>query len=206
MLLKHIAVNSIRFMLTPGTPEALHYDLDRYIQLTESGDFEKVMDYIYPGLYKLIPRQLLLDRFKEAFEGSDISDYTDGFFISNVSAPVEVDRMIVYKVTYIINLKAAAHSSLVQRLMDGEEINYDEVDSEQEFMMNMMEAVYGSGNVKYDADEACFRVQQINEMLAIHENGFDSWKFIKYGSGALYKRIFPPNVVKKLAAYFFLTE
>ena len=94
MLLKHIAVNSIRFMLTPGTPEALHYDLDRYIQLTESGDFEKVMDYIYPGLYKLVPRQLLLDKFKEAFEGSDISDYTDGFFVSDISKLVEVEDIV----------------------------------------------------------------------------------------------------------------
>lgn len=206
MLLKHIAVNSIRFMLTPGTPEALHYDLDRYIQLTESGDFEKVMDYIYPGLYKLVPRQLLLDKFKEAFEGSDISDYTDGFFVSDISKPVEVEDMVFYKVKYVINLKADPHSGLVQQVLKGEDVSYDVMDITNDLMFTLMEATYGSGNVKYDEGEGCFRVQLINEMLAIYEDGFDSWKFIKYGSGALYKRIFPPNVVKKLAAYFFLTD
>jgi hypothetical protein len=193
-------------MLTASSKEALNRDLERYIQLTEAGDFEQVMDYIYPGLYKLVPRQMLLDKFKEAFEGSDMSDYTDGFFVSDVSKPVEVEGMVFYKVKYVINLKAAAHSSLVQRIIAGEEINYDEVDNEQEFMLQVMEAVYGSGNVKYDANEACFRIQQMNEMLAVYENGFDTWKFIKYSSGPMYKRIFPPKVVKKLAAYFFIMD
>lgn len=202
----HIAANSVRFMLTPGTPEALQYDLDRYIQLTESGDFEKVMDYIYPGLYRLVPRQLLLDKFKEAFDGSDMSDYTDGFFVSYISKPIGVEDMVFYKVKYVINLKADPHSGLVQQVLKGEDVSYDVMDITNDLMFTLMEATYGSGNVKYDEGEGYFKVQLINEMLAIYEDGFDSWKFLKYGSGAMYKRIFPPNVVKKLAAHFFLTD
>lgn len=42
--MRHIAANSIRYMLTAGSIEALNRDLERYIQLTEAGDFEQVME------------------------------------------------------------------------------------------------------------------------------------------------------------------
>jgi len=189
-----------------NTKEALEKDIDAYIRISQANNFEGVVDYMYPGIFKLIPKEMLLEKMKESFNGSSYNDYVDGFFISAMSDIVEINQSLFCKVTYVINLKTDPHSHLVKQLLEGEDVNYDSIDDYLSFTLSLLTTVYGEGNVKYDEGEACFRIQQINEMLAVYEKGFDTWKLIKYGNGSMFKRLFPAKTVKKLSTYFFLMD
>src|SRR5206468_8254466 len=59
--------------------------LNEYIALTKQLNFEKLMDYVHPKLFKIVPRDQMLQMFQSAFENEMMSISIDSLSILQTS-------------------------------------------------------------------------------------------------------------------------
>lgn len=188
--------------------ESLTLALHDYISFTKNNDYKSIVNSLYSGLFKLVPKDALLEMMKESFENDPVTDYIDTFSIHSTSDIFEIDKHFFSKVEYHIELKVDRNEDVLTKILNDESIDYNQHDkdmqSQIDIMLGLLKIKFGEEQVKYDPDKDEFRVWQLNTMLAIFEN--EEWKFVRWMTGSMYKRIFPERTVKKLATRFFLMD
>ena len=85
---------------------ALDKRLADYMKFNDDADFEKVMDYMHPKLFKIAPREAIIASMKAAFESEDMKLGMDDLGVTSVG-PVFTSagsdyRKVEYKMTMTI--------------------------------------------------------------------------------------------------------
>lgn len=162
-------------------------DLDRrlaeYLQANEQKDFETVMDYMHPNLFKIVPKQQMIDLFKQTFSSPEMAMEMSDLGINSVSKPFihagSAYRKALYRMTIRIRF---ADSSVT------------EGDGPQTIVENF-KAGFPGKSVTYDADTKSFVVKGEEIMFAIRNPG-KPWLFLGYkDEPALLRKLFPAAVI-----------
>lgn len=187
---------------------SLQIALEDYISSTKNNDYKSIVNYLYSGIFKMVPKKEITKQLKNSFKDDVITNYIDTFSIHSMSPIFNIDNYSFSKIKYYLEMKIDRHEDVLTKIIKNESINYDEhtKDMKQQIrmMLKLLKSVYGDSHVKYDKENDEFRIWQLNTMLAIYED--EQWKFIRWMSGSVYKRIFPEGIVKKLATKFYLTD
>ena len=187
---------------------SLQIALEDYISSTKKNDYKSIVNYLYSGIFKMVPKKEITKQLRNSFKDDVITNYIDTFSIHSMSPIFNIDNYSFSKIKYYLEMKIDRHEDVLTKIIKNESINYDEhtKDMKQQIriMLKLLKSVYGDSHVKYDKENDEFRIWQLNTMLAIYED--EQWKFIRWMSGSVYKRIFPEGIVKKLATKFYLTD
>lgn len=187
---------------------SLQIALEDYISSTKKNNYKSIVNYLYSGIFKMVPKKEITKQLKNSFKDDVITNYIDTFSIHSMSPIFNIDNYSFSKIKYYLEMKIDRHEDVLTKIIKNESINYDEhtKDMKQQIriMLKLLKSVYGDSHVKYDKENDEFRIWQLNTMLAIYED--EQWKFIRWMSGSVYKRIFPEGIVKKLATKFYLTD
>ena len=187
---------------------SLQIALEDYISSTKNNDYKSIENYLYSGIFKMVPKKEITKQLKNSFKDDVITNYIDTFSIHSMSPIFNIDNYSFSKIKYYLEMKIDRHEDVLTKIIKNESINYDEhtKDMKQQIriMLKLLKSVYGDSHVKNDKENDEFRIWQLNTMLAIYED--EQWKFIRWMSGSVYKRIFPEGIVKKLATKFYLTD
>lgn len=187
---------------------SLQIALEDYISSTKNNDYKSIVNYLYSGIFKMVPKKEITKQLKNSFKDDVITNYIDTFSIHSMSPIFNIDNYSFSKIKYYLEMKIDRHEDVLTKIIKNESIDYDEhtKDMKQQIrmMLKLLKSVYGDSHVKYDKENDEFRIWQLNTMLAIYED--EQWKFIRWMSGSVYKRIFPEGIVKKLATKFYLTD
>ena len=187
---------------------SLQIALEDYISSTKKNDYKSIVNYLYSGIFKMVPKKEITKQLKNSFKDDVITNYIDTFSIHSMSPIFNIDNYSFSKIKYYLEMKIDRHEDVLTKIIKNESIDYDEhtKDMKQQIriMLKLLKSVYGDSHVKYDKENDEFRIWQLNTMLAIYED--EQWKFIRWMSGSVYKRIFPEGIVKKLATKFYLTD
>ncbi|MBP6659808.1 MAG: hypothetical protein KA174_03955 [Chitinophagales bacterium] len=187
---------------------SLQIALEDYISSTKKNDYKSIVNYLYSGIFKIVPKKEITKQLKNSFKDDVITNYIDTFSIHSMSPIFNIDNYSFSKIKYYLEMKIDRHEDVLTKIIKNESIDYDEhtKDMKQQIrmMLKLLKSVYGDSHVKYDKENDEFRIWQLNTMLAIYED--EQWKFIRWMSGSVYKRIFPEGIVKKLATKFYLTD
>ncbi|MBK8353170.1 MAG: hypothetical protein IPL21_16370 [Saprospirales bacterium] len=187
---------------------SLQIALEDYISSTKNNDYKSIVNYLYSGIFKMVPKKEITKQLKNSFKDDVITNYIDTFSIHSMSPIFNIDNYSFSKIKYYLEMKIDRHEDVLTKIIKNESIDYDEhtKDMKQQIriMLKLLKSVYGDSHVKYDKENDEFRIWQLNTMLAIYEG--KQWKFIRWMSGSVYKRIFPEGIVKKLATKFYLTD
>ncbi|HUM52740.1 MAG TPA: hypothetical protein PK431_13035 [Chitinophagales bacterium] len=187
---------------------SLQIALEDYISSTKKNNYKSIVNYLYSGIFKIVPKKEITKQLKNSFKDDVITNYIDTFSIHSMSPIFNIDNYSFSKIKYYLEMKIDRHEDVLTKIIKNESINYDEhtKDMKQQIriMLKLLKSVYGDSHVKYDKENDEFRIWQLNTMLAIYED--EQWKFIRWMSGSVYKRIFPEGIVKKLATKFYLTD
>ena len=187
---------------------SLQIALEDYISSTKNNDYKSIVNYLYSGIFKIVPKKEITKQLKNSFKDDVITNYIDTFSIHSMSPIFNIDNYSFSKIKYYLEMKIDRHEDVLTKIIKNESIDYDEhtKDMKQQIrmMLKLLKSVYGDSHVKYDKENDEFRIWQLNTMLAIYED--EQWKFIRWMSGSVYKRIFPEGIVKKLATKFYLTD
>ena len=163
-------------------------DLDRrlseYMQYTEKLDFEKIMDYMYPKLFKIAPKEALVSAMKEAFQSKEMKMGMKDLgivSIEDVFASGGTDyRKVTYKMTLTMQFYDTTMTSDPQFM---------------EMMKESMAAGFPDKEVTVDDATKTIKVKGNDILFAIRDSGKE-WMFIGYKDDPdLIKIIFPKPVI-----------
>lgn len=146
--------------------EGMKARLDTFMQLNQSLQFDKLMDYIYPKVFTIAPREQLVQVFKESFAGNDeLSMEMDSLRTGTISTPVTIGEGSYYLISYsmlirikMINEKADASNS----------------------MLGLMKSQYGEDNVRHDKATGKYVITVNTSMVAIKDALSPQWSFLNF--------------------------
>jgi len=179
---------------TAGNGASMEQRLSEFMKLNEEMNLEKIMDYVYPKLFTIVPRKDLLQAMKDGFNTEEVKVEIDSMKVDKVYPAFEMDNASYAKVTY----------SLVM-LMDfnNSKDSTAEVDPEQnEFMRKTMAAEYGDENVSVDETSGIIKIKTSSIMVAVKEKSDKEWYFVNLkAEDPMMTKIFSKEVIDKIGTY-----
>lgn len=169
---------------------AIKNRLKTYLDATNAGEWDKVLDMVYDKLFETVPRDQMKQMFSQMSSMGlkmEIKDYT----VSKMSETMKEDGN-----TFVI-----VHYDAQEKLtLNGPQFSNEQVISQMKSQFNTM---YGEGNVTYDKESNSFELKGQKTMLAVNASDADEWKFIEYNvsnpmQAQLFQQIVPEKVLTKL--------
>lgn len=173
-------------------------DFNSYFQALEEHDFDMALDYVFPGIFDLIPRDFMQESLEmEASEG-DHDTHIKNAKIKPFSKIIE-DEMHFYAMisySYMLEIKSTSGG-------DWGEMEEDEEWESEALNVDDFRRKYGVKNVFYDANQQIIRVRMQGDMIAIQskdEFEDDGWKFleIKEEMQPVIDQLIPAGIMSKL--------
>jgi hypothetical protein len=149
--------------------EALVKRLDEVLQYTGNMEIEKVLDYTYPKLFTLVPREQMSEIMKTSFEGEEFSTTLDSLKIDTLYPVFKIRDTSYAKVIHTMLMRMKYKES-------PDSVNLEE----KKMMVGLMESQYGKGNVRYDATTNTLIILIHSDMLAIRYPPEEQWYFVNY--------------------------
>jgi hypothetical protein len=169
------------------TDSALDRRLDEYVSLTRSLEFEQIMNYIYPKLFTIAPREQLADYMRASFQGNDeIEMQLDSMKTGTISQPISYQQGLYRKVNYSMILK--------MRVKDENPVKKADTS-----LLRLFQAQYGKENIRYDEVTGFYTIRIQTSMIAIKDETSPEWTFLNFKpEDALVVRLLPKQVIEQL--------
>ena len=178
LVLLSICCTLLSYAQVKSGDAALDKRLAAYLKANEEKDFETVMDYMHPKLFKLAPRQALISAMKSAFESDEMEINLSGLAITKAETTSFKSGGSEYrKVEYRMTMKIKFIDTTV----------YEPEFIEQ--MTGLYKETFESKKVTYDAKSKTFIISGTDILYAIKDAGKE-WLFLGYKND--------PDMIKKL--------
>ncbi|MDX1906564.1 MAG: hypothetical protein SF053_05970 [Bacteroidia bacterium] len=176
--------------LTQGNDVTLQQALTSFFEATATGDYERVLDGMYPDLFKVVPRDKMMQALSSLNEDSTIQ-----FSFSAMEAGSVRKRIVHQGIQYV----ALKYTYLMTATVAPPDPDHPEDDmwSAMEVSMAIMA---GDAPVESDPQARTLRARLPREMICILDPRYEGWKFIenKPGNDKLMARFLPSKVVKAI--------
>jgi hypothetical protein len=171
---------------------ALTNRLLKVLEHTRAMDMEKVLDYTYPKLFTIVPREQMLEALKSSYD-------TEEFVIGLDS--VEIDTIFPAFIIEGASYALIRHTMLM-RMKYKEPL--DTADTEdQELLALGMEQQFGEGNVRFDKEKNSLNIFMLSDMVAIKDSFAKEWCFVNFeeDNPTMLKMLFSDKVLDKLKTF-----
>lgn len=140
--------------------------IQEVITLTENGEYVKVLDHTYPGLFKLASKEMMAEQMDEVFNSAELKISMNNFTTGEVGEIKKGETAEYAIVPYNYNMSMQYMS---------EEANAD--------LLNMTAGVlkdqFGADKVSVDEKSKTINIENESEMLAIRDNGTENWTILE---------------------------
>ena len=161
------------------------------LKLTQLKDIEKVMDYTYPKLFTIVPKETLISAMKNAYDTEEFIIEIDSVKILTIFPVFRINDTSYVKVKHTMLMKMKYKEP------------YDSTDTEsKEFMVSIMEEKFGKGNVRFDPKENSLNISMIPDIVGIKDNS-SKWTFANLDTDnpQMLSMLFSKQVLDKLKEY-----
>lgn len=160
--------------------------LEEYTQMTNKGNWKALVEFIYPGLFTVVPKESMIGVFSS---------------FSSMGIKMSMDEMNVksYKMLGEINgetFVAIPYTTQVYMTFS------DDATSSMEMVKEQMILQFGVENVTIDEGENRLSFAPDKTMLAVYVEKDKDWYFIEYEANKqeIFNQIIPEEIVEKLKA------
>jgi len=165
--------------------------VNEMLRLTRLKDLEKVMDYTYPKLFTIAPRETLIEVMKNTYE-------TDEYII-------ELDSVNVVTIFPIFKINDTSYAKVKHTMLMKMKYKepYDTTDKDsKEFMVSLMQQKFGEGNVRFDPIANSLNILMVPDMVAIKTKS-SNWTFanLDEDNPAVLNMLFSKQVLNKLKEF-----
>lgn len=164
---------------------ALRKRLDNYISITKTLDFNKLMDYVHPSIFKLVPKEALVEAMEGAFNTPYFNIKFDSMTILNISRDFLLNDTRYSKVDYFASMNLV--------------ITDPEVKNDTTSMKGLTEAfgeAFQGQVVTFDKEKFLFHIRGNDVLLAIKDSGKE-WLFLGVEKeNPMLMELIPETVVK----------
>lgn len=170
---------------------ALIRRVNEMLNYTQLKDLDKVMDYTYPRLFTIAPRDALMAAMKSAFE-------TDEFV-------VELDSVKVHTIFPVFMMNDTSYVKVRHTMLMKMKYKkpYDIADKDsKESMVSLMEQRFGKGKVRFDPVANSLNIFMVPDMVGIKDRS-SMWTFanLNEDNPAMLNMIFSKKVLDKLREF-----
>jgi hypothetical protein len=161
------------------------------LSFTQTKDLEKVMEYTYPKLFTIVPKETMIGTMKIAFESEDYTIELDSLKILKIFPIFKINDTSYVKVRHTMLMKI--------KFIDP----YDSLTKElKETMISFMSQKYGGGNVRFDPVANSVNIFITPDMVGIKDNS-SKWTFanLNEDNPQMLNRLFGKQVLDKLKEY-----
>ena len=165
--------------------------VNEMLKLTQSKDIEKVMDYTYPKLFTIAPRETLITAMKSAYDTEEFTIEFDSVKIHTLFPVFVINDTSYVKVKHTMLMKMKYKEP------------YDTADKEsREFMISLMQEKFGKGNVRFDPVANSLNIFMIPDMVGI-KTKTSIWTFANLDDDnpAMLNMLFSKQVLDKLGKF-----
>ncbi len=171
---------------------ALVNRVSQLLKYTQSKDLEKIMDYTYPKLFDIAPRELMISTLEETYENDDFNIELDSVNILSIFPVFIVNDTSYVKLTHSMLMKMKYKEPL------------DTSDMESKYMLvAILEPKYGTGNVRFDSAANSLNIYMKPDILGIKDKTSHTWTFITINdeNPLILEMLFSQAVLNKLKEY-----
>lgn len=170
---------------------ALIRRVNEMLNYTQLKDLDKVMDYTYPRLFTIAPRDALMAAMKSAFE-------TDEFV-------VELDSVKVHTIFPVFMMNDTSYVKVRHTMLMKMKYKkpYDIADKDsKESMVSLMEQRFGKGKVRFDPVANSLNIFMVPDMVGIKDRS-SMWTFanLNEDNPEMLNMIFSKKVLDKLREF-----
>jgi hypothetical protein len=162
--------------------------IDSMMKITQASDFEKLLDYTYPKLFTIAPREQLLEAMKNGLNTEEFSTTMDSVQVITVYPVFSLNNGQYSKVKHTILIRMKFKQALGKEQIAG--------------IIPEMEQVFGKGNIRFDQKNNTLVIFKLAEMVAIKDEYAKEWSFVTYNeSDPTVPLLFSKEVIEKLKEY-----
>jgi hypothetical protein len=167
--------------------------LDSVLMYTQQSKFASVLDFTYPKLFKIVPREQLMKTMNESMNTEEFTMSLDSVMVTKIHPVFTINNGSYIKIN---------HTMLM--LMKFKE-PIDTADSESlDFMLGLLKNDYGEKNVRFDVANNTFRIFALSDLIAIKDEYSPEWSFVNFDSdegSPLAPLIFSKEVLEKIKTF-----
>ena len=173
---------------------SLERRLTEFMKLNEEMNFEKIMDYIYPKAFSIVPRNQLLQAMKEGYANNVVKIKLDSMKVDKIYPTFEMGNGYYAKITYNMTM-------LLKLTHSTDSIETNDI-SQSELIRASMAKKYGDDNVSIDEATGLIRIRTTDQMIAVRDKSVENWCFVNLNKeDSLINKIFSKEVLDKIATY-----
>lgn len=190
-LLLALLVKSLVLVGNAQEDTSLVNRINAMLSFTQVKDLEKVMDYTYPKLFTIVPKETMIAAMKSAFESEDFIIELDSIKILKIFPIFKINDTSYVKVRHTMLMKMKYTEP------------YDSTQKEQkELMVSLMSQKFGKGNVRFDPAANSVNIFMTPDMVGIKDNK-TKWTFANLNEDQpqMLNMLFGKQVLDKLKEY-----
>lgn len=184
-LLLSLIIGSL-FAQAQSKDAALNRRITEFMQISRDMDIDRTMDYIYPRIFEIAPRSMMVEEMKKALNSEEMS--------------ITMDSVRAMKAEPITVAGATQFTRFQYYVKFG--IRFNKKDSTEEDMaasyLELLKAQFGKQNVTYSGETDIFQIHTIKYSLAIKDRySKNIWTFVNQEQSSMLRKLLPAALVKK---------
>lgn len=154
-----------------------------YMKHSKNLDFEKVMSFIHPSLFKLATKDQLINVMKSAYDSEEMSIKFDSMAVTAISHSLLFSDSYYRRVDYYAEMT-------MQFLKEDEDMDSAFIS----FMVSTLQTQFSDQKVLYNKDKKEYVIKGLDQLLAIKDPQKE-WMFLGVEKDSPYmKKLIPENV------------
>jgi hypothetical protein len=159
--------------------------LNEYMKLSKDMDIDKLLEYMHPNIFKVVPKATLSETMKGFYTNEDIGISIDSVGVSNLGTPFVSNksnyRDVRYKMVMSMWLKKPEMAASSEA---------------KDAVLQSLQAGFPDKSVIYDEKTSKFVIRGESLVIAIQDPG-QPWLFLGYekSQAALISQVFPKEVI-----------
>jgi hypothetical protein len=160
--------------------------LNEYLVANKQLNFEKLMGYIHPKLFEIVPKEQMIQVMESVFDNPQMAISMDSLSVIGMSEGFNFKGAQYRKVDYYLGMSLRFKDTALLNEKDRIPL-----------MEEQMKTQFGAEHAKYIAAENRLAVDARKVMFAIKDNIRSQWMFLGYEpkQAELMKRLIPPEVL-----------
>jgi hypothetical protein len=188
---------------TKSTDTTLIEALKAYTDIQLSGDLAQSLDYVYPPVFTVTPKEMLEQSFKMAKESGKMPKVI-AFNVENNQPLKKYDKgmyvILPYTMEMNMDLTPPVSKENKEEYAKVEEMLNDpkKIEAYKEFTLNMLKMTMGKGaEINSKEGSLLIDIKKSSKILAINENK-SGWKFVEADAQAIapVKSVIPKEIVE----------
>jgi len=162
--------------------------IDSVLMYTQAGNFERLLDFTYPKLFKIAPREQIAEAMRNATDGDD---YTSS-----------MDSVTLLKINPVFSLQGGQYAVILHSMLLKMKFKKPITDEQAVAVMDVMEDNFGRENLRFDKKNNTMVIQLRANMLAIKDSYATNWTFATYNEDdETTPLLFSRELIEKIREY-----